>query len=330
MSSFFELKGPQGHRIVVDREQVRVGRASDNSVVLRDARVSRYHVNFYLSEGNLIVEDAGSQNGFLVNGAPGSGAMILKSGDKVFFGASEYVVQKVGELQLDRPDSARINVNQLNTLSETPKNNPRKLYMGLAVIFCIAAIYKSEVMDKEAPVKPNESELIEVPLTLDAPESRHVAKSPTEITAEGKFREGMRDFYNGNYTQAKMSFDEAYTLNPSQLEAQEYLIKTNNAIELKVKNLLKDAITSYSNLHYQRARGQAFEVLSIISEEVPGWSRKLAAEQSGEFKEDRKEGQEDILLNFQCERTERKKECGDAVNIIKSSRQKLGVEDALK
>ncbi len=335
MRTSFELKSANGYKIIVDREQVRVGRASDNNVVMKDSKVSRYHVNFYLSNGNLVVEDAGSQNGFLVNGTPGTGAMILKTGDKLFFGSYEYVVSKQGETfsaAQAMPQSARINIDVTPQYSATPKNNPRKLLLYLVVAGLGLFILKTEYLDKQnnATLPAEPLDMIESPLALDTPGSKHVTKSLSEVTAEGKFKEGMRDYYNGNYTQAKLSFDEAFTINPSQTEAQEYLLKTNTAIQQKVDSLIKDATKSYSTLQYQRARAEAFEALAVITEELPGWSRKLASEEGNELKDERKEGQEEILLTFQCDKTERKKACEDAIKIIKSCRQKLGVEDAIR
>jgi pSer/pThr/pTyr-binding forkhead associated (FHA) protein len=343
MTALFELRSAQGLRISIDRDQVRVGRASDNNVVLKDSKVSRYHVNFYITNGNLIVEDAGSQNGFLVNGVLGTGAMILKAGDRLFFGSTEYLVQKLGDMGMSdarvgapspTPTSARINIDTSGSLSDVSQNNPRRLILIVAVLAIGGMIYKTEVLDAGQSTNPEIKEIdaAELPLLLDEPSSKFVSKSPTEVTADGKFREGMRDFYNGNFTQAKLSFDEARVIDPSNASAEEYLEKTNLAIESKVTELLKAASVSYSTLQYQRARAEAFEALAIITEEVPSWSRKLASEETSELKDDRKEGQEDILLGFQCDRArpEQKKQCIDALNIIKSCRQKLGVEDSLK
>ena len=48
---------------------VRVGRGTDNEIVLRDERVSRHHGQFTSRHGVMVYTDLDSTNGSLVNGA---------------------------------------------------------------------------------------------------------------------------------------------------------------------------------------------------------------------------------------------------------------------
>jgi hypothetical protein len=63
------LVGPDGNAIPL-RDALRIGRADDNDVVLRDGRVSREHARIVADEGGFAIEDAGSSNGTFVNGKP--------------------------------------------------------------------------------------------------------------------------------------------------------------------------------------------------------------------------------------------------------------------
>jgi hypothetical protein len=47
---------------------LRIGRAEDNDVVLRDGRVSRAHARIVEADGGFAIEDAGSSNGTYVDG----------------------------------------------------------------------------------------------------------------------------------------------------------------------------------------------------------------------------------------------------------------------
>lgn len=68
----------------------RIGRAADNDLVLEDKRVSRYHSEIYLTNGEYSIKDLGSQNGTWVNGVkiPGAG---INAGDAVVIGGNTLV-----------------------------------------------------------------------------------------------------------------------------------------------------------------------------------------------------------------------------------------------
>jgi hypothetical protein len=61
------LERPDGSRFTV-ADGTRIGRASDNDLVVRDARVSRRHARIVADGGGFAIEDAGSSNGTFVDG----------------------------------------------------------------------------------------------------------------------------------------------------------------------------------------------------------------------------------------------------------------------
>jgi hypothetical protein len=80
--------GPDGVETLL-RDGLRIGRADDNDLVVRDGRVSRMHARIVADEGGFMLEDTGSSNGTFVDGrqtrrarlTPG---MKLTLGDTVF------------------------------------------------------------------------------------------------------------------------------------------------------------------------------------------------------------------------------------------------------
>jgi hypothetical protein len=64
-----------------------VGRSQDNDVVVNDPNVSRRHARLMRSENGFIVEDLGSTNGTLLDGAPIDRERI-EDGDELTFGQS--------------------------------------------------------------------------------------------------------------------------------------------------------------------------------------------------------------------------------------------------
>jgi hypothetical protein len=77
-----ELKGV---RVPLDTV-VTIGRSADADITIADTFVSGRHARVTPSAGGPIVEDLGSTNGTVVNGARISGPTTLRKGDKVTLG----------------------------------------------------------------------------------------------------------------------------------------------------------------------------------------------------------------------------------------------------
>jgi hypothetical protein len=86
--------GPDGSQreIVLDGRPMTVGRASDNGIVVRDSRVSRYHGRLQGRQGALIYADLGSTNGSKVNGIAVD-EVVLGEGDRIEIGDTVLVVE---------------------------------------------------------------------------------------------------------------------------------------------------------------------------------------------------------------------------------------------
>ena len=66
--------------------QLMVGRDPACDIVLDDPSVSRRHARVFLAEGGVYLEDLGSQNGTMVNGAAIHMPCQLRSGDELAAG----------------------------------------------------------------------------------------------------------------------------------------------------------------------------------------------------------------------------------------------------
>lgn len=69
------------------RGRLRIGRASDNDLVLADDLASRWHAEISAEGGSVTLVDLGSQNGTIVNGRA-VGSHALEPGDRIEIGAS--------------------------------------------------------------------------------------------------------------------------------------------------------------------------------------------------------------------------------------------------
>src|SRR4051812_20804434 len=60
------------------RDELTIGRAEENDLVLPAGGVSRRHARIYVQDGQVLVEDAGSANGTFLDGEKLSGPAPLK------------------------------------------------------------------------------------------------------------------------------------------------------------------------------------------------------------------------------------------------------------
>jgi hypothetical protein len=158
----------------------------------------------------------------------------------------------------------------------------------------------------------------------------HIPKTPTEVEAESRFRQAMRDYYDGNYSRAIVVLKHALVANPSHEEAAEYLQFAERRLNNQIDSLLKSGQRSYSVLQYARARSEFSQVLSILSEQIPGYWQRISADLNAATDDDRRPAQEEALLKVPCDKTKRKDSCKLAVDMIRLCRKLLGEEDVLK
>jgi diguanylate cyclase (GGDEF)-like protein len=79
-------KEQQGRRLELAESRVRIGRETDNDLVLLDEGVSRHHARIESHKGAWLAMDVGSRNGTLLNNEPLRGVKRLKNGDLLKLG----------------------------------------------------------------------------------------------------------------------------------------------------------------------------------------------------------------------------------------------------
>lgn len=82
------------------------GRLEECGLVLTEGHPSRQHARFNVSGNQSQVEDLGSSNGTFVNDQKISGAVMLRSGDRIRFDVEEYEYQVVGDVTEVRDEQA--------------------------------------------------------------------------------------------------------------------------------------------------------------------------------------------------------------------------------
>ncbi len=92
---------------------VKIGREAQNTIQLRDEKVSRYHCRIFEEEGELLLADLESTNGTLLNGQPVSvqrlfpGHLIALGQTLIIVGSRQEIAQRLADLDdLSMKDAA--------------------------------------------------------------------------------------------------------------------------------------------------------------------------------------------------------------------------------
>ena len=130
MSSFWLQVIEPGHppRVVTVEGDMEVGRAADD-VVLDDPTASRHHLTVSPAEGGLLITDAGSANGTLVDGVRIGDPVVVPPGGRIRLGESELVVVEGRETTGDAP-VANEPVDPSNRISEQARDLSKQANKG--------------------------------------------------------------------------------------------------------------------------------------------------------------------------------------------------------
>nr|WP_255428436.1 FHA domain-containing protein [Corallococcus sp. AB038B] len=79
-----------GRELAFEQAEVKIGRTSENDLVLHDHGVSRRHARITARDGRYFAADVGSANGTQLNGQPLAGEKQLRDGDRITVGPVEF------------------------------------------------------------------------------------------------------------------------------------------------------------------------------------------------------------------------------------------------
>ena len=116
--------GPlRGRILVVDDDELVLGRREGSDLVLPDPHVSRSHAVIRKSSGAVWLEDLGSTGGTIVNDDPVTGSQVLKHGDTVKFGTVETRFEDRGSM-MDADEATQM--IELPPVEDKPMLSPRQ------------------------------------------------------------------------------------------------------------------------------------------------------------------------------------------------------------
>src|SRR5262245_27827853 len=88
------FRGKVLETVPFDVPALRIGRMPENDIVIDNIAVSRYHARLLVADGRVYLEDAGSENGALVNGVRVTERREIAAGDRIAIGKHELLVRR--------------------------------------------------------------------------------------------------------------------------------------------------------------------------------------------------------------------------------------------
>ena len=90
------LKGRLVQTLSFQGDVLRIGRMRENDIVISNASVSRFHAVLKRENGQVILEDLGSENGCHVNGTRVASSIAVVPGDEILIGKHQLVLGEAG------------------------------------------------------------------------------------------------------------------------------------------------------------------------------------------------------------------------------------------
>jgi ABC-type multidrug transport system ATPase subunit/pSer/pThr/pTyr-binding forkhead associated (FHA) protein len=135
--------------------QLRIGRAEDNEVVLRDELVSRQHAELRRTSAGYVIEDLGSRNGVFVNGAKVSSSLVTER-DIIAIGRSTFRLVGGGLHEFVDSRGAALMARDLVVTVQRGKKRGQRLLDGVTFAVprsCLVAVVGPSGAGKSTLVK---------------------------------------------------------------------------------------------------------------------------------------------------------------------------------
>jgi pSer/pThr/pTyr-binding forkhead associated (FHA) protein len=88
------FKGRVVQTVSFQGDTLRIGRMKENDIVINNLSVSRFHAVLKRENGQVLLEDCGSENGCSIDGTRIEGSVVLQPGDEVLIGKHRLVLSE--------------------------------------------------------------------------------------------------------------------------------------------------------------------------------------------------------------------------------------------
>lgn len=294
------LRGPDyGAVYVMSQNRATIGRGEDNDIVISDLKASRNHAEIALTQQGWSIRDLASANGILHNGKAVRGA-ALASKDVVTIGETqmEFVGSEQATLMLVAPVRSVEQVQAEQAAFEAQKDriralahvgagavkagNPftlgipgarggaigqqngskRLLLYGGVALFVAFMMFGGEEPPKKAPAKKEPTEQRNLQMYLPTEEAPQITRSSDLF-----FRNGFREYRQGNYLRAKQQFETVLQMSPGHPLATLYMKNCETRIKDEVKAHLDSGRRSFDSGKLKDAKAHFEAIVRLLHRE---------------------------------------------------------------
>lgn len=264
------LDGPdKGAQFQLVAGEIKIGRGENNDVILHDPRCSREHAMLKITSQAVLIEDRGSSTGVSVDGQMSSRA-FLSNGSKIVIGSTTLIFKKV--VEANRIPSKR---ETPHSLSKGPSKgtDPKKIrfYAILGIIILVGAFLFTS---NPPPPPPVNTPSVEEEIELSKKRQENLIKDQFQsgkasrqyLDAQAAFTKGIRDYREGLYKSAVISFSAAIAIYPEHPTARRYLKLAQLKLDEQIQFLMNEGTRFMEQNKYQHAKASFKNVMVLIND----------------------------------------------------------------
>ncbi len=255
----------KGSTYALTKNEVRLGRAQDNDIVIEDSLVSRHHAKIFIEHHSVVIEDLDTANGTFVN-QKRIERHILSSGDIIQIGSETFRFGSKEKMELMKGEPQKV----------TPKIFQTFLYGAFGLIF----IFGIWIWSQKTPSRSDDFTRNIATKNRLSLENEGLSVSPTpplereaftinKEKADRFYESGYRELIEKNYSRAIDDFKAALELFPDHPLARLFLEKAHKMVSEEVDTHYKTAINYFNNGQYGLAIFHFQKVLLLLEKRRP-------------------------------------------------------------
>jgi hypothetical protein len=292
LARFKVVQGPDyGTIYVLVGPKALIGRGEENDMMISDLKASRVHAEVSAVAGGWNIKDKGSANGILHNGQATREAKLTVN-DTITLGETtlEFTTADAATQMLVAPprSMAQIGIEQqqhaehkarldrfgLGALfgggskgaapgvPETAKEKSAKTVKKLIGVVIVLGIASYFFGDEEKPIKPA------VKKTQDSKDlAAYLPDAPYNREIEMLFKDGLREYFLGNYSRARTQFETVLQISPGHPLSTLYLENVNKSVEGEVKLHLDHGRKAFKAGKLHDAKAHYLKVMRLLNKD---------------------------------------------------------------
>lgn len=227
-------------------------------------KCSREHALIRITGPSAIVEDLGSQNGILVDGEKTTKG-FLRSGSKIQIGTTVLVFKRIQSVQ------TTVYKDSFSSPAKKPQN--KVIFYGIiAAVILVAALLMNNSSKSDKIVAENLS--IDAEIEASKKRQEQLLKSQTQdglasrqyLDAQASYMKGLRDYREGYYKSAYISFNAAISIYPDHKLARRYLRLAQNKLDEQIQALMNEGNKAMEENKYQLAQSAFRNVMILVGD----------------------------------------------------------------